>query len=269
VAVYVIGDVQGCYEALRRLLDHIDFDVARDQAWFVGDLVNRGPQSRAVLRFVRGLGASAVVVLGNHDLHLVSLAEGFGRPRADDTLDDVLQAPDRDELIAWLRGCAMLYVAAPHVVVHAGLLPSWDIATAQSLAREVEWALRGADYRAFLARMYGSQPARWSDDLAGFDRLRIVVNAMTRMRFCTRDGTMEFHHKGAPEDAPAGYLPWYAVPERRSAACTVLFGHWSALGLYRGENVIGLDTGCVWGGALTALRLQDAALFQVSGAKGP
>ncbi len=263
MAIYVIGDVQGCYDELRELLDLIRFAPGTDRLWFVGDLVNRGPDSLAVLRFVRGLGASAIFVHGNHDLHLLSLDAGHGRPRADDTLDEVLGAPDRDELMHWLRAQPLMHVEEQFALVHAGLLPHWDVARARELAREVEAAMVAPTYRAFFAGMYGSEPARWSDALAGAARLRVIVNAMTRMRFCTPDGAMEFRHKGDLSSAPAGFLPWFAVPGRRSATHTILCGHWSSLGLLRRDGVIALDTGCVWGDTLTAIRLDDSALFQV------
>lgn len=263
MALYVIGDVQGCYDELRELLDLIRFVPTTDRLWFVGDLVNRGPRSLEVLRLVRGLGASATFVHGNHDLHLLSLDAGHGRPRADDTLDQVLAAHDRDELMVWLRGQPLMHVEGQYALVHAGLLPQWDVAQARALASEVEAAMRSPDYRTFFATMYGSEPASWSDSLAGAARLRVIVNAMTRLRFCTPQGTMEFHRKGGVADAPAGYLPWFDAPGRRSTTHTILCGHWSALGLLRRDDVIALDTGCVWGGALTAIRLGDSALFQV------
>lgn len=263
MALYVIGDVQGCYDELRDLLDLIRFAPATDRLWFVGDLVNRGPRSLEVLRLVRSLGASATFVHGNHDLHLLSLDAGHGKPRADDALDQVLAAPDRDELMHWLRAQPLMHVEDQFALVHAGLLPQWDVAGARERASEVEAAMRSPDYRAFFATMYGSEPASWSDSLAGAARLRVIVNAMTRMRFCTPQGTMEFHHKGGVVDAPVGYLPWFDVPGRRSASHTILCGHWSTLGLLRRDDLVALDTGCVWGGALTAIRLGDSALFQV------
>lgn len=263
MALYVIGDVQGCYDELAELLELIRFDASTDRLWFVGDLVNRGPDSLAVLRLVRSLGASALFVHGNHDLHLLSLDAGHGRPRADDTFDELLAAPDRDELMGWLRAQPLMHVEGRYALVHAGLLPQWDLAQARALAREVEAAMQAPSYRAFFASMYGSEPANWSDSLTGAARLRVIVNAMTRMRFCTPQGTMEFHHKGGLSDAPAGYLPWFDVPARRSGTHTILCGHWSTLGLLRRADVIALDTGCVWGGLLTALRLDDSALFQV------
>ncbi len=259
---YVIGDVQGCFTELRRLLDRIRFDPAIDALWFVGDLVNRGPHSLEVLRFVRALGAGATVVLGNHDLHLISIAYGCARPRADDTLDHILCAADRDALITWLRGCRMLHATDQHVVVHAGLLPQWSVAMATQLAGEVETALRGDDYLAFLANMYGSEPDGWHHTLTGFERLRVIVNAMTRMRFCTPAGRMDYHHKDGAHTAPVGFAPWFSYREQRLDAPTLISGHWSALGLHQSDRVVCIDTGCVWGGALTALRLEDRRVFQ-------
>jgi bis(5'-nucleosyl)-tetraphosphatase (symmetrical) len=263
MATYAIGDVQGSFEELRALLGAIAFDRNRDRLWFVGDLVNRGPASLATLRFVRELGEAAQVVLGNHDLHLLAVAHGLAELRDDDTLDEVLSAPDRNELLDWLRHRAMMYVEADYALVHAGLLPQWNVVKASGLAREVEAELRGPGYREFLARLYGSRPDRWSEELRGIDRLRLIVNAMTRMRFCTPDGAMEFQTKGETVHAPSGYLPWFEVPNRKSESHTVIFGHWSALGLRIEPKVLALDTGCVWGGKLSAVRLEDRRLYQV------
>ncbi len=220
MATYAIGDVQGCYSELRALLERIGFDQSRDRLWFVGDLVNRGPGSLETLRFVKRLGERAVTVLGNHDLHLIALAFGYGRRRGDDTLDAVLEANDCAELVAWLRTLPLLHAAEGHVMVHAGLLPQWSVERAQGLAREVEEELRGPRHRTFLEQMYGSKPEEWREDLAGIDRLRVVVNAMTRMRFCTPQGRMEFYSKGDSSAAPAGHLPWFEVPGRASAGAT-------------------------------------------------
>lgn len=265
MARYAIGDIQGCYREFRQLLDLVRFDPATDRLWLVGDLVNRGPQSLEVLRFVRDLGTAAVTVLGNHDLHLLMLAAGHSRQRDDDTLAPILAAPDRDELLDWLRHRSMLHVENEHVMVHAGLLPQWTVAQAARLAGEVEAALRSEDHLDFLAHLWGSEPAAWDEQLAGWPRLRVIVNAMTRMRFCTADGVMEFHGKGETADAPAGYLPWFEVPGRRSADHVLVTGHWSALGLKLTENLLALDTGCLWGRELSAIRLEDRALFQVPG----
>lgn len=263
MATYAIGDVQGCLGSLQRLLDAIGFDHRDDRLWFVGDLVNRGPESLETLRFVKSLGERAIVVLGNHDLHLVALAAGYGRRRADDTLESVLAAPDAAELIGWLRRRPLMHLERPYAIVHAGLLPEWTVERARELAAEVEAALHESCFRDFLAMLYGSKPDRWEESLVGFDRLRVIVNAMTRMRFCTAKGVMDFRAKGAPEDAPEGYLPWFDVPGRASRDAIVICGHWSALGLRMTRNLLALDTGCVWRGRLTAVRLEDRALFQV------
>ena len=259
MATYAIGDVQGCFDELDGLLGKFSFDEARDRLWFVGDLVNRGPKSLEVLRFVRSLGDRAVTVLGNHDLHLITQFEGFERRRRDDTFTDVLSAPDAKELVGWLRARPMMHVESGFAMVHAGLAPQWSIARASALAAEVEDALRADGYRDFLANMYGSKPEQWSDALSGWDRLRVIVNAMTRMRFCTPQGRMEFKASGA--DAPPGYVPWFET--RPANEQTIVFGHWSALGLKLRSNLAALDSGCVWGGALSALRLEDRALYQV------
>jgi bis(5'-nucleosyl)-tetraphosphatase (symmetrical) len=258
MTTYAIGDVQGCSDELQRLLQTFSFDMKKDRLWFVGDLVNRGPKSLQVLRFVQNLGDRAVSVLGNHDLHLVTQFEGFERPRKDDTFQDVLAAPDARALVAWLRQRPMMHAEGSFAMVHAGLLPQWSIDKALSLAREVESALAGPDYRSFLAHMYGSKPDEWSDALRGWDRLRVIVNAMTRMRFCTAEGKMEFQAKG--KTPPAGYSAWFDL--RRDPE-TILCGHWSALGRKLTGKLAALDSGCVWGGHLSALRLEDRALYQV------
>lgn len=267
MATYAIGDIQGCYDSLRRLLDYISFDASRDCLWFVGDLVNRGPHSIEVLRFVRGLGDAAVVVLGNHDLHLVMQAEGYGKASDEDTLAAVLGAPDCGELTAWLRACPLFHAEGEYAMVHAGLLPQWSVVKALSLSEEVRAALLGPSYRDFLEHMWGSEPSAWSDDLQGWDRLRVIVNAMTRMRFCRPDGAMELRAPGAkapPERGPAGCMPWFEFPQRASADRTIICGHWSALGFRRSANLLALDSGCLWGGQLTAVRLEDRRVFQLS-----
>lgn len=264
MSTYAIGDLQGCYTELQDLLTALAFNPAHDRLWFVGDLVNRGPQSLEVLRFVKGLGDRATVVLGNHDLHLVLRAEGLGRDGKGDTLAPILAAPDCDELMAWLRSLPLFHVEGEYAMVHAGLLPQWSVAQASELAGEVSAALsRKKKYIDFLEHMWGSQPDYWQDDLEGWDRLRVVVNAMTRMRFCSTDGVMEFHAKGRPEDTPDGYMPWFSVPRRASQTHTIVCGHWSALGLRIEDKLLALDTGCVWGGQLTAVRLEDRKVFQV------
>ena len=264
MAIYAVGDVQGCHAELVQLLDQITFDQAADKLWLVGDLVNRGPDSLQVLRLVKSLGDSAITVLGNHDLHLLAVAEGATELNRNDTLDEILNAPDREELLHWLRNQRLLHAQDGYVLVHAGLLPQWNVVQAESLAREVEAALRGDDYATFLARMYGNAPHNWDDELTGYKRLRVIVNAFTRMRICTKEGEMEFKFKGEVQNIPTSYLPWFDVPKRASCDATVIFGHWSALGLLLRKNVIALDTGCLWGGPMSAIRLEDRQLFQVS-----
>ena len=263
MATYAIGDVQGCVGALHRLLEAFGFDRARDRLWFVGDLVNRGPDSLATLRLVKDLGDAAVTVLGNHDFHLLAVAAGHAKKHRSDTLDAVLDARDREELLAWLRLQPMLHVHGEWAMVHAGLLPQWNIAQAQLLAREVETALRGESWRDFLATLYGDTPDSWSASLRGADRLRVVVNAMARMRFCTAEGRIEFHTKGETAKAPPGFFPWFDAPGRASRDHTIICGHWSTLGLKLRPDLLALDSGCVWGGSLSAVRLEDRALFQV------
>jgi len=263
MATYAIGDVQGSFDELQALLGAFGFDRAKDSLWFVGDLVNRGPASLATLRFVRDLGNRALTVLGNHDLHLLALAQGSVKAREDDTLGDVIAAPDRDGLLDWLRHRPVAHVAANYMLVHAGLLPQWDVATAKALAGEVEAELRGPRHKEFLAQLYGSLPDRWNDELRGIDRLRVIVNAMTRLRFCTPEGVMEFRTKGETAEAPPGYLPWFEVPGRKSVDHTLVCGHWSALGLRMAPKLLALDSGCVWGGKLSAVRLEDRRLYQV------
>lgn len=266
MATYAIGDLQGCFDPLKRLLDCIGFSAGNDRLWFVGDLVNRGPQSLEVLRFVKGLGKAAVTVLGNHDLHLVMQGAGHGKASKEDTLGSILAAPDRDELLEWLRSLPLFHVEGDWGMVHAGLLPGWDVAEAAALSGEVTAALTAPNYRDFLANMWGSEPDAWRDDLAGWDRLRVVVNAMTRMRFVTPEGRMEFRApgaKGPPERGPAGCVPWFDAPNRRSADHAILCGHWSALGFRLTDKLLALDSGCLWGGALTAVRLEDRRVYQM------
>ncbi|TXF12547.1 symmetrical bis(5'-nucleosyl)-tetraphosphatase [Pelomicrobium methylotrophicum] len=262
MATYAIGDLQGCLAPLQRLLEEVRFDPNQDRLWFTGDLVNRGPASLEVLRFVKSLGQTAVTVLGNHDLHLLMVARGVERMHRQDTLQPVLRAPDREELLDWLRRRPLIHAEGKTVLVHAGLLPQWSIPQALALGREVERALV-EDLDGLCRHLYGNQPDRWDERLTGYDRLRVVVNAMTRLRVVTRDGRMEFSHKGTPEEAPSGCVPWYAVPERRSRDHFIVCGHWAAQGLRLTEHLAALDTGCVWGGKLTAFRLEDRRVFQV------
>jgi bis(5'-nucleosyl)-tetraphosphatase (symmetrical) len=269
MATYVVGDVQGCFDPLQRLLEQVRFDSAQDRLWLCGDLVNRGPQSLQVLRYVRRLGAAAVTVLGNHDLHLLARAHG-ARSRRFDTLDAVLAAPDRDELLDWLRRRPLLHTtpAGDTAMLHAGLPPQWDLPTAQRCAAEVEAVLRGDGWLELLHDMYGDQPDTWNERLGGFERLRFILNCFTRLRYCSAGGKLEMQSKGAPGSQPAGLYPWFAVPGRRSAQTTLLFGHWSTLERvhWPEHRVYCLDTGAVWGELLSALRLEDGALFQVASA---
>lgn len=257
MAVYAIGDIQGCYDELQRLLEQLRFDPASDRLWFAGDLVNRGPASLEVLRFVRNLGEGAVTVLGNHDLHLLAIWRHRDHLRRGDTIAPILEAEDGGELLDWLRRRPLLHhdPNLDTLLVHAGLPPQWDIPTAITCAGEIEQALRGDALDDFIAHMYGNEPYRWNPGLTGWDRLRFAVNCFTRMRYCHADGSLDFQHKGPPGDQPADLLPWYEVPGRASADTRIIFGHWSALGLFGGHNVRALDTGCLWGGSLTALRL--------------
>ena len=263
MAVYAIGDLQGCFAPLEELLRTVAFDIHRDRLWFVGDLVNRGPDSLQCLRFIRSLGDSAVSVLGNHDLHLICVAAGVEKPKRRDTLDEVLQAPDRDALVEWLRHRPLMHVENGFALVHAALLPDWTVDEARALAAEVEQALRGPDYRALLTQMYGDEPSRWSERLRGVDRLRVVINAMTRLRVCDGEGSMVLGFKGEPGEANDEWLPWFDVPARRSRDHIVVCGHWSALGLRLRDDLFALDSGCVWGRSLTAVRLEDRAVFAV------
>lgn len=269
MATYAIGDIQGCFDSLQRLLARCRFDPAQDRLWLVGDLVNRGPHSLETLRFIKGLGSSALTVLGNHDLYLLMVAEGGAKRRGkDDTIQAILDAPDCGELLDWLRQQPLCHTENAYCLVHAGLLPQWTGAQARRLAGEVEAALQGPQYREFIANMWGSQPDSWSEELSGWPRLRVIVNALTRMRFCTAAGVMDFRVKGEVGNAPAGYVPWFEVPGRKSADSIVVAGHWSALGLKITPNLLALDSGCLWGGQLTALRLEDRQLFQVDCASG-
>jgi bis(5'-nucleosyl)-tetraphosphatase (symmetrical) len=265
MATYAIGDIQGCYDALCRLLDSCSFDPNKDRLWLVGDLVNRGPQSLETLRLIKSLGASAVTVLGNHDLYLLMVAEGGAKFRGkDDTLQPILDAPDCGELLDWLRHQPLCYTENEYCLIHAGLLPQWTTTQARQLSGEVEAVMQGPDYREFILNLWGSEPAGWSDDLIGWPRLRVIVNAMTRMRFCTPDGIMEFKAKGKLSNAPADHIPWFDAPNRQSANAVLVTGHWSALGLKITPNLLALDSGCLWGGHLTALRLEDRQVFQVT-----
>jgi bis(5'-nucleosyl)-tetraphosphatase (symmetrical) len=257
MALYLIGDVQGCAAPLDRLLDKIAFSPSRDALVLLGDLVNRGPDSLSVLRRVQALGASAQSLLGNHDLHLLGVAHGDRKAGRKDTLAGLLAAPGRDALLEWLRqqSMALHRRIGDLLMVHAGVPPQWSVDDTLARACELEAVLRGPDFGAFLANMYGNEPHRWDDKLQGDARLRVIVNALTRMRFCSADGHMEFEAKDGAGDGPAGYLPWFDVPARKTKDATVAFGHWSTLGWLSRPDIISTDTGCVWGGKLSAVRI--------------
>jgi bis(5'-nucleosyl)-tetraphosphatase (symmetrical) len=259
MASYAIGDVQGCYTELCRLLERLAFDPRADRLWFVGDIVNRGPDSLAVLRFVKALGERAVCVLGNHDLHLLAVSQGNPRPFRDDTLEDVLRADDADELIDWLRRRPLMHHDGQlgFAMLHAGLPPQWDLHTALALAGEVETVLRGDGFHDFCMAMYGNEPRRWSDDLRGMERLRFITNCFSRLRFCTPEGELDLRHTGPPGTQQSGQLPWFSIPQRATRDTRIVFGHWSTLGYCAADNVWALDSGCLWGGRLTALRLAE------------
>jgi bis(5'-nucleosyl)-tetraphosphatase (symmetrical) len=268
---YVIGDLQGCAHEAGLLLERVAADahsMEEARILFVGDLINRGPESLTALRRMKALsessGGRVEALLGNHDLHLLAVAAGVQKASRSDTLDEILAAPDRDELIAWLRRRPLAMFVDAHLLVHAGVPPQWTAEQTIALASEVETVLRGDGWADFLAQMYGNQPDRWDDSLTGIERLRCIVNALTRMRLCWPDGRMDFLHKES-DKGPEGsdLLPWFDVPGRRTAGVTVVFGHWSALGLVLRPNLVGLDSGCVWGGKLTAVCLDDRALLQV------
>jgi bis(5'-nucleosyl)-tetraphosphatase (symmetrical) len=257
---YAIGDIQGCALELRRLLERLRFDPAVDRLWFTGDLVNRGPGSLEVLRLVHSLDACSVVVLGNHDLHLLALAAGNLKHARKSTLDAVLQAPDRDELLEWLRHRPLLHhdAAKGFTLIHAGLPPQWDLSEAKTHARELEEALRGPGYRDFLFAMYGNEPSRWSPDLVGMERLRFITNCLTRLRYCTPDGALALREKRPLASRAPGLVPWFQCPGRRSREARIIFGHWSALGYWDQDNCWGIDSGCLWGGHLTAVRIRKS-----------
>lgn len=252
---YLVGDVQGCCDALDRLLAETGFSPSRDRLLVLGDLVNRGPASLATLERLRGLGASAVCLLGNHDLHLLAVAEGVRPAHRSDSFGDVLASPQRAAWLDWLRARPLAARFGDWLCVHAGVVPQWSADDTLALAREVSTLLAGPDLRGVLERMYGNEPARWRDDLVGPDRWRCVINALTRIRFCAADGTMEFRTKDGSAAAPPGYMPWFDVPGRRTAGVPIAFGHWSTLGLVQRPDLLALDTGCVWGGTLTAARV--------------
>lgn len=266
MTTYAIGDLQGCQTQLLALLEKIETVAPGAQLIFVGDIINRGPRSLDTLRHVRSMGKRVRIVLGNHDLNLLAVACGLRKPHRSDTLDDILAADDRDELVDWLRYQPLALLEDDHLCVHAGVLPQWDTQQTLGLAKEVETALQSPDWKNFLQQMYGNTPAQWHDDLQGAERLRCIVNALTRVRYCDADGVMDFAIKDGVTDStalPDGLMPWFDIPNRGTEDTTIIFGHWSTLGLLLRPNLMGLDTGCVWGGKLTAVSLQDRQLIQV------
>ena len=264
MATYAIGDVQGCSEQLRQLIHRIRFTPQQDRLWFVGDLVNRGPDSVGVLRVVKSLGSSASVVLGNHDLFLLAAAERIVDLRPKDTIHDVLNAEDRDELVSWLRHRPLHHREGSFLMVHAGLLPQWSVNDAVQLARDVEHALAGLEYRNFLRELFQGPSHQWNPALSGTMRTVSIARAFTRLRTCTTAGELS-SYSGPLETVPSGYLPWFRVPGRRNTDAMIITGHWAALGLHFETNLLAIDSGCVWGRQLTAVRLEDRAVFQVEG----
>ncbi|MGI9301476.1 MAG: symmetrical bis(5'-nucleosyl)-tetraphosphatase [Gammaproteobacteria bacterium] len=261
MGVYAIGDVQGCFDELQGLLDKLDFDKSADQLWFVGDLVNRGPKSLETLRFVKDLGDTAMTVLGNHDLHLLAVDAGAQRKKSDSSLQAILDAPDKHELLTWLRNQPLMHYdeQLSTAMIHAGLLPQWSLAQAQALAAEVEERLRGKDHEDFLGNMYGDNPDCWSASLGGWERLRIITNSLTRLRYCDAHGRIDMAPKGPPGTQDAGLIPWFEAPDRKSKDTRIICGHWSALGFHDSDNVLAIDCGCVWGGQLAAVQLDVTA----------
>lgn len=263
MATYAIGDVQGCYDELRLLLDQIGFNPGVDTLWFTGDLVNRGPKSLETLRYIKNLKDSAITVLGNHDLHLLAVCDaGIGTKRKD-TLSEILNAPDRNRLLAWLRAQPLVHTDDQHCLLHAGLPPQWDTDQAVTLAEEITSVLRAADtcrtqYRALLKKMYGNSPSLWQNNMRGWDRLRFIINGLTRMRYCRIDGSIDLEFKGSPEMRPDDLQPWFELPGRTPPDKTIVFGHWSTLGFQNRNNILSLDTGCVWGGYLTAFQVKGS-----------
>jgi len=255
MSIYAIGDIQGCFDDLLRLLDCIKFDPQKDQLWFAGDLVNRGPKSLETLRFVKSLGSSAITVLGNHDLHLLATANKQRKHHKKDSLTEILQASDCDELLTWLRHRPLFHYNDDYCLLHAGLPPQWNFSKTRKMALKAEKILQGADHIAFFKTMYGDKPDRWSSDLKGMEKIRFIVNCFTRIRYCDENGRLDFKHSGAIGSQPNTLIPWFTAPNRQSSDMCIIFGHWSTLGFYQGHNCYGIDTGCLWGGQLTAIKL--------------
>lgn len=275
MAVYAIGDIQGCFDELQGALKQIKFKPHKDKLWFVGDLVNRGPKSLETLRFVKDLGDAAITVLGNHDLHLLAMAFGTKKHSKKDTLQDILEAPDADELLHWLRHRPLMHHDKDlgYAMIHAGLPPEWDIATAQRCAREVEVVLQGANYSDYFTHMYGDQPDHWDEALEGMQRYRFITNCFTRLRMCSKPGQLLLHHKGSPESCEDNAKPWFQIKNRASRGQKILFGHWSTLGYLHENDVWALDSGCLWGGELSILRIDKnkpiATHFDCPGQQNP
>ena len=263
MATYAIGDVQGCFSSVTRLTKTIQFDPKQDRLWFVGDLVNRGPDSLKVLRYIRALGQAAITVLGNHDIFLLAVAAGLTPPRPSDTLSAILEAPDCRELMLWLRQQPLLYREGDFLLVHAGLLPAWTVEQAETLASEAHNAIRGDQFLTTLRALHPSGSLQWRPDLTGPVRVATIIKVLTRLRACSDDGIMESSFSGPPDQTPDGFYPWFDVRGRRSTAATIVFGHWAAMGLRLTPNMLALDSGCVYGRQLTAVRLEDRKVFQV------
>jgi len=259
MTTYAIGDIQGCYKELRELLTLINFNSDKDQLWFVGDLVNRGPDSLSVLRFIKTLGENAISVLGNHDLHMLGVLYGIETPRKKDTFNEILVATDRDSIIEWVCHRPMVHIdkASKHILVHAGIYPSWSVEEAQSYANEMEQVLRNGEAINFIKHMYGSEPSQWSDELTGWERLRFITNSFTRMRFCTEDLQLDMKHKGQPGTQPQSLTPWFELRNSALREYRIVMGHWSTLGKVDDPQLISIDTGCLWGGKLTAYALDQ------------
>jgi len=265
VAIYAIGDIQGCFPSLQKLLKKIKFDANSDQLWFAGDLVNRGPQSLQTLRYVKSLGPSAVTVLGNHDLHLLAKADGTRPNSKHKSLREIVNAPDRDDLLNWLRHRPLIYSNDEYCLVHAGIAPQWNFPQALSCAAEVESILRSERYSEFIAVMYGDKPDHWDASLEGMDRLRYIVNVFTRMRYCNTQGQLNFEYSGAPRaNEHSELIPWFEFPKRETIERKIVFGHWSTLGFHEDAQCIAIDTGCLWGGKLTAIRLDNSSYKRFS-----
>jgi len=272
MSIYAIGDLQGCYDSLQALLAKIQFDTNTDKLWFVGDLVNRGPKNIETLRFIKNLGETAITTLGNHDLHLLAVAYGHRKLHdTRDTFHDIVTAPDHDEIIDWLRQQPIMHhdKESGYTMVHAGLPPQWDLVRAQQCANELQQVLRGELIDNFLANMYGNKPKKWSDTLQGWDRLRYITNSFTRIRYCNAKGKLDFKNNLEPGTQPEKLMPWFHVPGRKNSNLKIIFGHWASLGHYLEPNIYALDSGCVWGGKLTAMRVDDSLEFiQVSCSNG-